>query len=255
MSPGEPRETSFRPLAGERFRFRCHPGIECFTRCCAALSLVLTPYDVLRLKKRLGLTSDVFLERFTDAHLDDGCRFPMLRLRMESKAGRPCPFVTPEGCTVYQDRPGACRIYPLGSAAMKMETEREARRKFFLVDEPHCLGFREGRAWTPEDWMAGEGLAPYNEMNDAWLEIISGRRDLGPADLVPRKLQMFSMASYNLDRFRGFLFQSRFFDLFEVTAEERRQMEGDDEFLLQFAFRWLKFSLFGEPTLRLKTDS
>ena len=31
-------------------------------------------------------------------------------------------------------------------------------------------------------------------------------------------------------------------------------MRGDDEELLRFAFLWLRFSLFGEPTMRIKGE-
>ena len=34
----------------DTFRFGCGPHVPCFTECCGKLELVLTPYDVLRLK-------------------------------------------------------------------------------------------------------------------------------------------------------------------------------------------------------------
>ena len=37
------------------FRFSCHPGVACFNRCCADVNIFLTPYDVLRMKNRLGI--------------------------------------------------------------------------------------------------------------------------------------------------------------------------------------------------------
>ena len=42
--------------AGDRFRFRCHPGIGCFNRCCRNLNLFLYPYDVVRIKQSLGIS-------------------------------------------------------------------------------------------------------------------------------------------------------------------------------------------------------
>ena len=38
-----------------RFKFRCHPGISCFTECCGKTTIILTPYDILRLKNRLNM--------------------------------------------------------------------------------------------------------------------------------------------------------------------------------------------------------
>jgi hypothetical protein len=45
-----------------KFRFSCHPGVPCFTNCCRNMNIILTPYDIIRLKNRLGLTSDMFLQ-------------------------------------------------------------------------------------------------------------------------------------------------------------------------------------------------
>ena len=41
----------------ETFCFDCNPDVPCFNRCCAELTLPLTPYDVLRLRRNLGLGS------------------------------------------------------------------------------------------------------------------------------------------------------------------------------------------------------
>ena len=90
-------------------------------------------------------------------------------------------------------------------------------------------------------------------MNDHWLEIISSPKSLGNKEEIQRKIQMFSMASYNLDKFRTFLFQSRFFSLFEVPQDLKEKLRSDDVALMLFSFDWLKFSLFGEKTLQMKS--
>jgi Fe-S-cluster containining protein len=246
-------KTPFKPIPEQTFKFRCHKEISCFTRCCANLNLVLTPYDILRLKKRLDISSDEFLEKFTETNVDKHPRFPMMTLKMNMDQIGACPFVISKGCTIYEDRPGACRIYPLGRAAMKVDKEKDAREKFFIVQEEHCLGFEEERKWSVEEWMANEGVSEYNAMNDHWLEIISSPKSLGKKEEIPRKIQMFSMASYNLDKFRTFLFQSRFFSLFEVSNGLNDKLRSDDVALMLFSFDWLKFSLFGEKTLQMKS--
>ena len=60
------------------------------------------------------------------------------------------------------------------------------------------------------------------------------------------------MASYNLDKFRLFVFESRFFDVFEVPSDLSARLAADDVALLNYAMDWLKFSLFGENTIALK---
>ncbi len=245
-------ETTFTPLDGNTFRFKCHRDIACFTRCCADLNLVLTPYDVLRLKNRLGLSSADFLERYTEPRVKQQDRFPLLRLKMNQDSERRCPFVAKEGCEVYDDRPGACRIYPLGRAASKVDGGRETRTRLFLVREPHCLGLQEEQRWTVDEWLENEALNDYIDLNDQWLEITTSRKSLGRKEDVLRKIQMFTMASYNVDRFKAFIFESRFLDLFEVDGDLRERLRHDELALLRFAMDWLKFSLFGEQTLKIK---
>lgn len=247
------KQVLFRPVVESKIRFRCHKDIACFTRCCANLDLLLTPYDIVRMKTRLGISSDGFLDRYTEIKWNKHPRFPMINLKMDSDGDHNCPFVTPDGCTIYGDRPGACRIYPIGRAALKVESEKETREKFFLVDEDHCLGFLEDREWSLEEWMASEGVDEYNAMNDPWYEIVTSQKSLGKKEGIPRKLQMFFMASYNLDRFRRLIFETRFFDRFHVKAEKIEALAVDDVLLMHFAFEWLKFSLFGEKTIQIKS--
>ena len=247
-------EEIFRPFNEDTFRFSCHKDISCFNECCAKLKLIMTPYDVLRMKNRLGLTSDEFLDEYTDTDMTSHRRFPMVKLRMRDDAKKACPFVTKEGCSIYEDRPGACRIYPVGRAARMVDEdgEKKAKDKFFLVEEAHCRGFEEEKTWTMDEWLGHEGVREYNAINDKWLEILGSNKGLGPKESIQKKVQMFFMASYNLDRFKGFIFQSRFFDIFEVGQDQKERMKIDDVALLGFAFDWLKFSLFGEKTIQQK---
>ena len=135
---------------------------------------------------------------------------------------------------------------------MKVDREKDVREKYFVVQEEHCLGFEEDKVWSLKEWMANEGVDDYNAMNDHWLEIITSPKSLGNKEEIPRKLQMFSMASYNLDKFRAFLFNSRFFSHFDVPQDLKEKLRTDDVALMLFSFDWLKFSLFGEKTLQIK---
>ncbi len=79
------------------------------------------------------------------------------------------------------------------------------------------------------------------------------RRNLpGKISLDEKKQMMFFMASYDLDRFRGYVFGSRFLDLFDVPPEDVKAMKEDEVALMKFAFRYLKFIFGMEETLKLK---
>lgn len=245
------KETEFKPFTGDLIHFSCYKDIPCFNRCCAKLRLILMPYDILRIKKRLRLTSDDFLETYTDTVIENQFRFPMVRLKMNDDQEEACPFVTEEGCRIYKDRPSACRLYPLGRASTMLEDELNAREKFFVVRESHCLGLNEKKAWTLDDWLSHEGINKYNAMNDQWFKIITSSKHLDTKNLT-QKFKMFFMASYNLDHFRKFILKSKFLDLFEVTPDTEKELRQNDEALMQFGFNWLRFSLFGEKTIKLR---
>ncbi|MBW1732174.1 MAG: YkgJ family cysteine cluster protein [Deltaproteobacteria bacterium] len=248
--PADNKEV-FKPLSEEHFHFNCYPEIACFTKCCAKLRLILTPYDILRIKNRLGISSSKFLDLYTDTLFEEGLRFPLVRLKMTPDEQGRCPFVTEKGCTIYEDRPGACRLYPIGRASTFPGGGDKTREKFFIVAESHCLGFKEEKVWTIDQWLTHEGVDHYNAMNDPWVRIVTSSKPLGTGKELTQKLKMFFMASYNLDRFRTFLFQSPFFERFEVDSEVKEMLAHDDVALMHFGFDWLRFSLFGEKTMTL----
>jgi len=241
-----------RTATQETFTFACHKDIACFTRCCADLRLVLTPYDTIRLKNRLQLSSQDFLDRYTRTFADTASGLPLVRLKMASDAGRRCPFVRPEGCSVYTDRPGACRLYPLGQMAAKTVHGIPSHRHYFKVKESRCLGWQEGRAWTIQEWLRDQGLDEYNTMNAAYLAITTGRPLGVMKSLDKRQLQMYYTACYNLDAFRRFLFESSFRQRFDISPDVLAHLRTDDLALMGFAAKWLRFALFGENTLKPK---
>jgi Fe-S-cluster containining protein len=127
----------------DTFAFRCHPAVACFNRCCRNLNLFLYPYDVLRLKKRLGVSSDRFLEHYVDVVLRDASFFPEVLLHMSADAEKTCPFLTPPGCSVYPDRPDACRTFPLEQGVLFDAAKNEARMVTFFRPPDFCMGQHE----------------------------------------------------------------------------------------------------------------
>jgi len=65
---------------------------------------------------------------------------------------------------------------------------------------------------------------------------------------------MFYTACYNLDGFRDFVFESTFLDRFVLSPETVETLKSDDIALLRFAFRWLRFALFAEPTMEVRPE-
>jgi uncharacterized protein len=239
-----------------RFSFRCHPGLSCFNKCCGDVNIVLTPYDVLRLKKRLGLSSTEFIARHTVRPFTKEQQLPVVLLKLEdSKPGKPCSFVGEKGCMVYEDRPWACRMYPVGSASARTESDPDAPEFYFLMHEDPCDGFQEGRELSIAEWMQDQQIAPYNEAGEGFRQISLHPHFRQGGTLNPQQMQMFFAACYDLDRFREFVFESSFLSKFQVAPEELEKLRTDDEALLEFGFTWLRTALFREPLVPLKDEA
>ena len=234
------------------FSFACHPGVDCFGVCCQKLDLVLTPYDLLRLKGALGLPAKELLETHTVPADPSRSRWPLIRLKMGEDGL--CPFLSPEGCRVYPDRPSACRTYPLARAAKKGGDGRVEER-FYQVREDHCLGFDQDRVQTVEQWVVDQGLTVYHHYNDLWAAIVTHPQGPGEGPQGRAKAGMFYLASYNLDRFFEFVSSPKFMSLVELDQDRLDKLADNPEELLQLAFDWMRFSFFGEQTLKVKLPS
>jgi Fe-S-cluster containining protein len=229
---------------GRRFRFACHPNVPCFNACCNDLQLILSPYDVLRLRRGLALGSTEFLERFTTADVLPGTGFPVRRLEMLDDGSQDCPFVRAAGCSVYDDRPAACRTYPLGRTA-QLGPDGAVRTRLYVVREPHCRGFDAGGDWSGPEWLADQGLAEYNAVSDRYSSLI-GRWSRRGAPLSPKQRSMVELAVYRLDRFQAFLRGVALLDRLELADDQRQAILADEERCLQFALDWLEQALLSE---------
>ena len=228
-----------------KFKFRCHPDIACFTKCCSDINIILTPYDILRMKNRLGMTSDEFLLNYTRYEHLDKIGLPVVVMNMKEGDEKSCPFVTPEGCTIYSDRPVTCRYYPVGFAANKHELAKDQDEFYFFVKEDHCLGFQEDTEWTIQGWREDQEPDLYDELNKEWIEIIALKKAMGEREVPEESLKLFFMVSYNLDQFWKFVFESSFLEKYSVDKETAEKMKDDEAELMRFGLMWLKRTLFG----------
>ncbi|MEN8139932.1 MAG: YkgJ family cysteine cluster protein [Thermodesulfobacteriota bacterium] len=238
-----------------KIKFRCHPGVSCFTACCGNIGIVLTPFDILRLRKHIGISSDEFLLRFTRPDWMEKTDLPGVKINLDEN-GR-CPFVTDKGCTIYEHRPSACRYYPIGMANFHSggKEDVESERFFFVVKEKHCKGHEEDKEWTIREWRADQGVDLCDEMNREWMELVMRRKSFGhQATLAPEAQQVFFMASTNLEKFKDFIFNSNFLNTYEIDDETLKEIQEDDIKLMFFGFKYLRSSIFGTKDLTIKQE-
>lgn len=238
----------------DRFCFQCHSKLPCFNRCCRNLKLILYPYDVLRLKNHLEISSERFIDDYVDVVLRKGEYFPEVLLRMAGDEEQSCPFLSSEGCTVYSDRPDTCRTFPVEQGAFFDGNAGQATPVFYLRPPHFCLGPNEPTSWTAAAWAKDQETEPYQRMTRRWSEI---RRRLasdpwgqkGPQS-TPAKMTF--MAVYNTERFREFIFKSSFLKRYKVKSVLLKKLRHNDDALLSFGFDWVNLNLWRIPTKKIR---
>ncbi len=228
----------------DTFCFSCTPNKSCFTNCCYDLNLILMPYDILRLKNHLGMKSSDFLKRYTSIYIGQNSGCPVVSLNMEGPYLK-CPFLEEgRGCMVYEDRPGACRTYPLARMACRSREREGVEEFYYIVREPDCKGFQDGKEWTVKSWKDNEDIEPYNEMNDIFGEILQAKTVLGIDYLSADQINTFHMGCYDIDSFRRHFLEGPNLDRYMESEEVIESISNDEQSLLKYSMRWVNKKLF-----------
>ncbi len=238
------------PLGKSKFSFSCHPGVSCFMKCCSNVDMLLYPYDIIGLKKFLGIRSDQFLEKYVQVVKGANPFFPALMMKMTSTNS--CPFLGAEGCTVYEQRPLSCRMYPLERGVDRTPEKGRAAEFYFLTRHDYCKGHEEQQDWSVKEWLRSQNLLFHNAMADQWAEmdtLFAKNPWAGEGAAGPMQKLAF-LICYNIDGFRDYVAHHNLLDLFKISPNRLRSIENDDEALLTFGFDWLKLLLAGMPTLQ-----
>jgi len=230
----------------ETFCFACHPRVPCFNACCRDLNQFLTPYDILRLKYHLGLSSGQFLGQYASQHVGPDSGLPIITLKPSDQKDLICPFVTPKGCRVYENRPSSCRTYPLMRGVARCRETGRMTEQFMLLKEAHCRGFDGGQTKTVRQWIDDQEVAAYNQINDKLMPIISlkNRRMPGALDIKARHL--FFTALYDLDGFRSQIINNGLLADLQLDPSLLDQALEDDLTLLEVGMKWVENVLFDQ---------
>jgi uncharacterized protein len=240
----------------KEIQFQCKKGISCWNACCSNIDISLTPYDILRLKQHLKISSNEFLLHYTLPYEMEQSGIAGVKLR-PIENGTACRFMKPEGCGVYEDRPTSCRYYPVALLSMRKQDEYTDTVSFALVKEDHCLGHNEPRTITIDAYREEQGVTEYDELARGWRQLILKKKSSGPSIGKPskRSLQLYFMVCYDIDTFRGFVTSEGFGALYDIPADESAKILGNDTELMLFGFRFLRQVLFGENSIALKQDA
>jgi len=219
-----------------KFRFNCTKT--CDKRCCKDSALQLDPCDIIPMKKTLGISSHEFLEKYTYPQIDSKSRvFVLLKM--------PCPFLKPEGCSIYMERPIHCRLYPIVEHFFERSFTYDF--KYYLDEITNCPGLQGNSEWTVETWKRSHGLDVLDQLHKEWYEIFFSANISDKSDQA-----QIIVAGYDLDRFKTFVLNTGFLNIVDVEEEELHKIKKDDIALMKFGFRYLRHIFDIEKTLKIK---
>ena len=95
--------------------------------CCRGMSdtIVLDPYDVWQMGLFTGKTFEELMGAGIDLHVEEGVILPHLMMKKDTEG---CYFLGEDGrCTIHANRPGICRLFPLGRQYDEEKRVREGR--------------------------------------------------------------------------------------------------------------------------------
>jgi len=94
-----PQQVPIQPVEltlDSKVRFHCYKGISCYNECCRSIDFALTPYDIVRLKRRLNVNSSEFVARYTTVYPMDHHNLPGLKMNVKPGTSE-CVFLAEQG--------------------------------------------------------------------------------------------------------------------------------------------------------------
>jgi hypothetical protein len=231
----------------DTFNFRCHGGLSCFNQCCRNLNLFLYPYDLLRLKNKLKVSSEAFLDRYVDVVMKPDSFFPELLLKMAENNEKTCPFLTEKGCSVYPDRPDTCRTFPVEHGLLFTDAGEKPERVHFFRPPDFCMGRHEPDSMDVTAWAVNQNAVVYNDMTARWAAVkaLFLTDPWGSDGFTGAKGKMAFMAAYNMEKFQEFVFKSTFLNRYDIKPALLKKIKQNQTELLKFGFTWISFFIWG----------
>lgn len=211
--------------------------------------MLLFPYDIMRLREAVKLDSETFMHTHTRVISGDNPYFPSVMLKLNESGW--CPFLGADGCTVYSDRPSACRTYPLERAVDRNPSPGQQSEFYFMTNHDYCLGHGEEESWTEKQWVRRQRLDQFNLMNDLWSEIdtLFSTNPWKGEGAGGEKQRFAFMVCYDIDGFRRFVEQKNVLQQFRLAKDTKNRILKEDGELLKFGFDWLKHIFSNKSSL------
>ncbi|MBW2597684.1 MAG: YkgJ family cysteine cluster protein, partial [Deltaproteobacteria bacterium] len=102
-------------------------------------------------------------------------------------------------------------------------------------------------------WRKDQGVDIHDEINAGWTDLVVRKRSFPPnLKLVEESKKMFFLVSYNIDKFKQFVFESSFLNRYHIDNATVEKIREDEIALLEFGLKWLKDVLYKEGSSKVK---
>ena len=175
-----------RPLSDtDPVQLSCGPA-GCPSTCCkSGPHIILNPYEISLICAAAGTSYEDLLDIVETDRVNS---FPLIMLPRDPV----CPFWTETGCRVYEARPLACRLFPLGRVF------EDGRSYIVLPDRNICSGLVPSPSKPLSEYLKGQNTETQIRMADAWIEFVSDLERL-PLPDKPVTSVAFHMLVYSPD--------------------------------------------------------
>ncbi|MCM4168937.1 hypothetical protein KCTC52924_02638 [Arenibacter antarcticus] len=148
------------------FAYQCHAC----NKCCHGKGIQVNPYETMRLSSNLGIITTEFRLKYLNGQL--------LKHKQNSNA---CIFLGENGCTVHEDRPLVCRLYPLGRLRMA-----DGEVSFTeLTPHPNSAG-EYGTNSTVDSYLSTQEVQPYLDAEQNYMKLIQQMAKSAMSKLPPK---------------------------------------------------------------------
>jgi hypothetical protein len=125
---------------------------------------------------------------------------------------------------------------------------------YFFRPPEFCKGPEENQELTLADYARDQASEGYNQMTLQWAQLRRFFQEdpWGAEGFEGPKGKMAFMATYNIDRFHEFVFNSSFIKRYRIKPKLVKQLRSNETALLKFAFEWIEFFVWGRSSRNIR---
>lgn len=130
--------------------------------------ILLTGADIFRAAKALGKPIQEVMEQNTHGYIGDDSHIPCVVLK--ERLDGSCRFLRNGKCTIQNDKPVVCALYPLG----RLFDPQTGEYHYFLNQQTCQSGQKSGRVWTLQEWLDLFKIEETAQMTAVWYRLLTG---------------------------------------------------------------------------------